>query len=196
MSPTRTQLALGSVSAAMLVAIAALEGLPQAPVLPTATSGDERILTSPMPANTDEPVSALAALRSRPPFWQDRHVPTLVAAPAPPMPVPVAPPPPPPPDPKTELTLVGIVHGPDARIAIVRVKATGKVERRVEGDAIDQWTVARILADRIVLLRGGSEGELTPPPPGERKAGASVPSNPQHTLMSPPLVMPPPPARR
>lgn len=189
---TRIQLALGCFCLATIGAIVGIEVWPE-PALSQSSATTSEVSAVDVTAGATQSVSSLTELRARPPFWPDRRPPAPVvvaAAVAPPIPAP-----PPPPAPGAELTLVGIANGPDARIAIVRVKSTGKVERHSEGEAIDQWTVKRILVDRIVLVRGGSENELAFPPPGERKAGSPPLGSPQRMPL-PPVPPPPAPARR
>lgn len=195
MKVTRAQLALGCFCLVAIGAVVALEVLP-GPTPPQSAGAGSAAPASDAVVGTAEAAIPLTELRSRPPFWPERHppAPVVVAAAVAPPPTP-PPPPPPPPAPGTELTLVGIANGPDARIAIVRVKSTGKVERHIEGEAIDQWTVKRILVDRIVLVRGGSEDELAFPPPGERKAGSPSSTGPQRMPLSP-VPLPPAPAHR
>jgi len=189
MRPTRLQLLLGSGCVLLGLALGwaetapALPNLDASPTPPAAVGGTA--------GTTDAAALSLTDIRARPPFWPDRRIPTLVAVPVPPAP-PAPPPPPPPPAPSSELALVGIVNGPAARIAVFRVKSSGKLERHAEGDVVGQWSLERILIDRVVLLRGGAEDELAFPPPGERKSGQST----QPGVRSAPLqlipIAPPP----
>lgn len=171
MKPGGLQIFLGTLCVAMGLAIGWAQTAPNPrPVEPSALPPKDEI--GEVVRVSDRTASSLTEIKTRPPFWPDRQVPTPVV---PPVPIaPPAPPPPPPPSPGSDLALVGIVNGPAARIAVFRVKSSGKLERHVEGEAIGQWSLKRILIDRVVLLRGEAEDELAFPPPGERKSGQSV----------------------
>lgn len=186
------QLLLGGFGGIMGLVIIAAWSIPD-PESPKGTPAGSESASAGATTGFIEPDRTLTDLRARPPFWPDRQVPVPAAVPAPV--APAGPSPPPPAVPSADLTLVGIVNGPDGRIAVLRVKASSKLERHVEGEAIEQWTLARILIDRVVLVRGGSEDELTFPPQRERKSTQSAPPAPPR---SPSQFVPlaPPPQRR
>jgi|GEM_PF-2676347 hypothetical protein len=136
--------------------------------------------TQPAPVSTLMPLS-VSALEARPLFTPDRRPPKPVPVAAP---VAAAPPPsppaPPPPEPGLSLTLLGIVDGPEGRIAIIREKAGGEVARATEGSKIDRWELHQITSDHVVLVIDGTTQRLGFPPPneGRSKHGAERPSNP------------------
>ena len=182
------QLLLASFSGIMSLMIIAVWLIPD-PESPKGASKASEIVGASATVGTKGPAGTLVDLRERPPFWPDRQVPVPIVAPAPA--APPVPPPPPLPLPSAELTLIGIVNGPEGRIAVLRVKASGKLERHVEGETVEQWILARILIDRLVLVRGGSEDELTFPPPRERKSAQSAPPGPPRSpLQFVPLAPP------
>jgi general secretion pathway protein N len=123
------------------------------------------------PPAQSAPIAAPAApvvteLADRPLFTPTRRpapiiVATSVTMAAPPPP----PPPPPPPEPSTQLTLLGIVEGDGATLAVIRVNGAAPV-RVSEGEKIDRWEVAHIFGDRVVLRAAGIEQELRFPAPG------------------------------
>jgi hypothetical protein len=122
----------------------------------------------------------VSALETRPLFAASRRPPPIAAAPAP---LPVAPPPPPPsppplPEASTGLTLVGIIDGPNGRIAMIRIKGSGEVARAVEGDAVDRWQLQQISPDRVTLAIAGVSQELDFPAPtgSHAKAAAGRPA--------------------
>jgi hypothetical protein len=152
---------------------------------------DFRAGTAPATADSSPPIIAPApkslavtALENRPLFVPNRKF--AEAAPPVPVPVPVppapkpAPPPPPPPDVRSLLTLLGIIDGPDGRIAMVKLKSGGEVRRLVEGDAIERWQLQRIGPDRVTLVMEGVSQELLFPSPtdGRARSGGSRPANP------------------
>jgi len=186
---SRIQIVLGAVCLGLAGVVAAIEVLPD-PKQPDGALAERDPARKPIANIPPEPL--LSELKSRPPFWQDRRVPAPLIVPAalpPPAPLP---PPPPPPPPSSELTLVGIVNGPEGRIAVLRLRSNGKLERHIEGDAIDQWALKRILVDRVIFVGGGSETELSFPPPGERKTGQSSSTNQQRAPFAPVPISPAP----
>lgn len=60
------------------------------------------------------------------------------------------------------LVLKGILIDKDARIALIRPRNSGKIERLAEGQEIGGWTVMLIAPDHVVLERGGREQTLEP----------------------------------
>lgn len=191
MKPSRSQLVLSGICLVLAIAIIVIESLPAAPPAQAVPDGD--IAPGNPSIVAPEPTADLTGLRTRPPFWPDRRAPIPVVVPAAVVPPPAPPPPPSPPD--SALTLIGIVNGPEGRIAILRLKSSGKLERHIEGDAVDQWAIKRILVDRVVFLGGGSESDLLFPPPGERKSGQSPSLGSQH-MPSQPIPLQSVPARR
>lgn len=189
MKLSRSHVVLGISCVGLITAIAVIEIIPDPALQPASPTAADAPGEAPVAVAAS--TQTLADLRSRPPFWSDRHVPAppvipvAVAPPPPPPPPPASPPPPP----SSELTLVGIVNGPEGRIAILRQKSTGKLERHVEGDAVNQWALRRILVDRVVFVGGGSETELLFPPPGER-GGQPVSSGGQTMPFSPVPLQP------
>lgn len=117
-------------------------------------------------------LSDFAETERRPLFVSGRRLVEPVAAP-------VAPPASPRFDPDR---LAGIVVAGDARVALIRDLASGRVRRVAEGEAIDGWIVKTIAVDRVVLApeRGGAAIEVTPTrsPAGERKPAAPRIANP------------------
>jgi hypothetical protein len=74
----------------------------------------------------------------------------------------------------TNLILVGTILG-ETRHALIRHRQTSSVvERIVEGQNVDGWTVESILSDRVVLRRATSRFELkaNDKPPEESRKGA------------------------
>jgi hypothetical protein len=51
----------------------------------------------------------------------------------------------------TNLTLIGTVMSGDSRRALIRHKQGSRVERVLEGQDIDGWTVESIQGDRVLL---------------------------------------------
>ncbi len=114
------------------------------------------------PADAAPYVPATAsALRDRPLFSASRRPAPIVTANLAgeaPRPAPA-----PPPVPATQLTLLGIVAGPSARIAVIRLP-NGPVPLHVsEGDRVDRWEVRHIDADHVTLAAGAVEQVLALP---------------------------------
>jgi len=130
-----------------------------ATIVPAAASPPAQ--SAPIAAPAPPVVTELA---DRPLFTPTRRpAPTIVTTPvttaAPP------PPPPPPPEPSTQLTLLGIVEGDGATLAVIKVNGAAPV-RVSEGETIDRWEVAHIFGDRVVLRAAGVEQQLRFPAPG------------------------------
>jgi hypothetical protein len=66
----------------------------------------------------------------------------------------------PPPEPATQLTLLGIVDSPTAKVALIRIGSAKAPIRAVEGAKVDRWEVRRIAADHVTLAAAGTEQEL------------------------------------
>jgi len=77
---------------------------------------------------------------------------------------------PPPPDPSTLLTLLGIVEGPGAKIAVIRLQGAAAPIRVGEGAKVDRWEVRHIYPDHVTL---GAAGSATSP---EQSLGFPKPS--------------------
>jgi hypothetical protein len=75
--------------------------------------------------------------------------------------MPVAPPPTPPPS----LTLMGIIWGPAEKLALIKIASSATAQTVSEGEAIGEWQIARIMADRIVLRANAGEIEVAFPAP-------------------------------
>jgi general secretion pathway protein N len=144
------------------------------------TSTDGAILPAPAPVpGLPEPL-IVAELEARPLFTADRRPPKpepppIIAAVSPP-----PPPPPPVPEADTALTLLGIVNGPEGRIAIIRPKTGGQIARLTEGEAVDRWQLRQISPDHVTLVIDGAVQELGFPSPteGRSKNGAAHPPSP------------------
>ena len=65
-------------------------------------------------------------------------------------------------DETVSLVLKGILIDGDTRIALIRPRNAGKIERVVEGQEIGGWTVTLIAPDHVVLERAGNEQRLEP----------------------------------
>lgn len=82
------------------------------------------------------------------------------------------------------VTLVGIVIAKDERRALIAHGRPPRLERIIEGQAVDDWTVEAIQSDRVVLSRGDRRIEVTAkdkaspviatPRPQSRKANAGI----------------------
>lgn len=99
-----------------------------------------------------------SAIVEKPLFNPSRQPrPTEPAAPPPPeQPVVEQPPPPPPPPPPSgpgpdDYKLLGVSSGPDGRIAVLRVNASGEVVYLRQGENIDNWSVVDV-GDRSVAI--------------------------------------------
>ena len=100
----------------------------------------------------------------KPLFNPSRRPPPAEPAPPPPPPEqPVAEEPPPPPAPAgpgpEDYKLLGVSAGPDGRIAVLRIEASGDVVYLRQGESIDSWTVIDI-GDRSVEI-GAPENPVT-----------------------------------
>ena len=160
------------------------------PVFPSPSA---EVLPTPRSLQAERPPTLVTTeLGSRPLFTPGRR-PVMVEPPAPPSPTPVLssppppPPPPPPPEAGTGLTLLGILNGPEGRIAIIRIKSSGDVERLMEGATVDRWLLQQILSDHVLLSIGSATQQLDFPPPteGRSKAGGMRPAS-QPTPHAPP----------
>jgi hypothetical protein len=176
MKPCIARLAVAVAAVIAAGGILVVELYRSPPELASSTDG----ATLPEPAlmpGLPEPL-IIAELDARPLFTADRRPPK----PAPP-PAIVAPPPPPPPPPPpvpeadTALTLLGILNGPEGRIAIIRPKTGGQIARLTEGDTVDRWQLRQISPDHVTLVIEGAVQELGFPSPteGRPKNGAAHP---------------------
>ncbi|MBV8664370.1 MAG: general secretion pathway protein GspN [Hyphomicrobiales bacterium] len=111
------------------------------------------------------PLEKLSATRDRPLFSASRRPPPPVVASAPPRPAPVAAKPAAPATPPFKL--LGAIVGVEARIALLKDRATGAVLRVHEGDEQSGWRALSVAARSIVLGRGGDTATLQLPRPGE-----------------------------
>jgi len=69
-------------------------------------------------------------------------------------------PPPEEPTPAPEYDLTAIVLTPTIKTALVKKAGDGTVERVLEGDVLEGWTLAQIREDRIILERQGEKNTL------------------------------------
>lgn len=67
----------------------------------------------------------------------------------------------------TSMTLVAILIAPRGSHALVRHGTPAQLDRVVEGQTVDGWTIGEIKFDRVVLHRGGETLELVPTNSGE-----------------------------
>ena len=146
-----------------------------------ASPTDGAILPESSPASGLPEPLIVTELDARPLFSADRRPPKAEPPPiiAPPLPPP-PPPPPPVPEADTALTLLGIVNGPEGRIAIIRPKAGGQIARLTEGETVDRWQLRQIAPDHVTLVIEGAVQELGFPSPteGRPKNGAVHPPAP------------------
>lgn len=117
------------------------------------------------------PLDKLSVTRDRPLFSASRRPPPPVVASAAPPPAPVdtkpaAPEPPP-------FKLLGTIVGVEARIALLKDRATSLVLRIHEGDAQSGWRALKVAARSIVLGKGTDTVTLQLPKPGEAPADPS-----------------------
>ena len=57
--------------------------------------------------------------------------------------------------------LRGVVVTPSEKLLLLKQMATGQALRLREGDALEDWRIASITADRLVLSRGGAEQKVS-----------------------------------
>lgn len=135
------------------------------------------------------PELALTELGAHPLFTPGRR-PVAVETPAPPVPPTPSPSPPPPPPPPPEagagLTLLGILNGPDGRIAVIGIKSSGDIQRLEEGKAADRWQVRQILRDHVMLSIEGATQRLDFPPPTEGRSKTGGTHAPSQSALPPP----------
>ena len=140
-----------------------------------------------------KPVEAYAAIAERPLFQPSRRP---AVPPPPPAPLPVRaaaaaplPPPPPPPPPAPVLapmTLLAVIISADKREAVLGLSG-GKSSTLAEGEALDGWTLTKVLPDRVVFRIAETEREVAFPvtQTPTRPAESHRPTNP-----SPPTQRP------
>jgi hypothetical protein len=54
-----------------------------------------------------------------------------------------------------------VVVTPSEKLLLLKQMATGQALRLREGDALEDWRIASITADRLVLSRGGAEQKVS-----------------------------------
>lgn len=64
------------------------------------------------------------------------------------------------------LALIGTIIGPQTRIALIR-NGSAPTQRVTPGQSVEGWEIVEITKDRVVLRGGGSQQELTVPPPSQ-----------------------------
>jgi hypothetical protein len=178
-----------AVTLALLLALRLTAAAPSIDVPTEAPSADPS--RSP-PIAVSTPIG-FVDLEARPLFTPDRRPLRSPAPAAPPATVPITAPlvpaAPPLPAPNAVLLLVGIIDAPDGRIALIRVKSSGKVVRVREGAMIDRWRLQRITPVHVMLASGETAQELDFPPMAERRAG-SRPLPPRIPGQIPSPIMP------
>lgn len=124
-----------------------------------ASQTDRTTPIAPPPAHTIPPLQEFGEISIRPIFSSSRRPFTPATAPS------VAPPsaPTPPQTPLSSMSLLGIVIGPDGRMAILKVAGSASATKVAERDKVSGWTVQQVLPDRILLQSGSTKGELTFP---------------------------------
>lgn len=61
---------------------------------------------------------------------------------------------------KLEYDLTAVVMSPEGKTALLQKPGEKKVERALEGDLLDGWTLTQILEDRVVLERQGEKNSI------------------------------------
>jgi len=61
---------------------------------------------------------------------------------------------------KLEYDLTAVVMSPEGKTALLQKPGEKKVERALEGDLLDGWTLTQILEDRVVLERQGEKNTI------------------------------------
>ena len=164
-------LALGLVSVALGATLAWRIATPADTVsLPAVTApANLAPVAAPAPFAPPDP-QQFAEVSSRPLFRPDRR-PARVEPPPPPRAVQPPPPSPPPPAPP-QVALLGIMLGPAASVAVVRLQGTAVAHTVAVGDDVQGWRVEIIDADHMVLRLGSQRHDVplrprATPRPGE-----------------------------
>lgn len=80
------------------------------------------------------------------------------------------------------MTLIGTIVGPGARVALIRTSGASVVQRLAPGQSVNGWEVVEIGQDHVVIRAGAGEQKLVLPPPSQTNG------------ISHPAARPPPPA--
>lgn len=149
-------LGLAALIYTMLAPVAPQEAAETRPAARTEGAGDPPPEAAAADAFGLPPLSSFREISRRPLFSETRQ-PAAAVAPAQARPAPAL-----------DFVLTGIVTTDSGAVAFLRLAGQPSVVRATAGDAIGDWRVDRILADRIVLRHGDRLEELkVGKPPGE-----------------------------
>lgn len=138
-----------------------------------------------LPAN--EYLPSMQALITRPLFAQSRRPP-----PPPPVALPVPAIIPPKPVPSTGgMVLLGVLHNGSMAVALVTLPTSSNPQEVKVGDALEDWTVTKILKDQIFLRSGDTIAQLLLPRPSTPSRPSGISPSPA-TPHFPPLFFPNP----
>jgi general secretion pathway protein N len=114
------------------------------PVSSKASTPGQAVTVPKSPTPDSSPISAFSETLARPLFHASRRPPPPVVAATPKAPAAEQP----------DLTLVGVVIGPEVRSALIRLPSAPELAEVLVGEGIDGWRLDSIETDRIVLKSG------------------------------------------
>lgn len=144
----------------------------------------------PIAPPTQEITARYAVISQRDLFRPERREP-----PPPPPPPPVVapqPPPPPPPPPPPQVVLEGVAIFPADQIRVALISdptlTQGKAKDFRQGETLGGWTIAEVLADKIILRQGERSAEIKmkkPASPASTAGRPGAPAAPPSGIRSP-----------
>jgi general secretion pathway protein N len=134
----------------------------------------------PIAPPSPETVARYAVITQRDLFRPERREPPPPPPPPPPVAAPAPPPPPPPPPPQVVLEGVAIFPTDQIRVALISEPSLtqGKAKDFRQGETLGGWTIAEILADKIVLRQGERSAEIKMKKPASPTSTARGPGAP------------------